>query len=126
MRKNIPILAGATLLAIILSLNSSHALAQSFGWLRGRVSDEIRNPISNAKILIKSSNAEYEVEADAKGKYKIRVPIGEYQISIKERPGFAEYKRDQVQVKSGETTVLNITPESRLYYEDCDKGLLKP
>ena len=126
MRKITLSCVGAMLLAILPPLLPTPASAQAFGWLKGKVSDEIRNPIARAQIMVKSAEAEYKIEADEKGRYRIRVPAGELRVLIKERPGFAEYRRDKVRVKSGAITVLNITPESRIHYEDCDKGLLNP
>jgi Carboxypeptidase regulatory-like domain len=101
--------------------------AKKSGRLKGMVTDNLRQPIASTRVLIKGTGKVFVVRADDKtGEYQVKLPEGIYQVSIEERPGFAAYKQDGVKVKSGESTVLDITPESRIYYEDCDKGLIRP
>lgn len=119
-------LISAVVIALFSLLNTQPALAQNAGRLKGKVTDKTGNPIAHAQIIIRRAIDKYKVEADERGNYQIRLPAGEYQVIIEERPGFAEYRRDKVLVESGGSTVFNITPDSRIYYEDCDKGLLNP
>lgn len=58
--------------------------------IEGCVTDEINNPIENAKVKISGSG--YEASTDQKGRFKIEYPPGAFDISI-EKNGYTNYSR---------------------------------
>jgi hypothetical protein len=109
-----------------LLLNAPSALAQDFGWLTGKLTDDRERPIDGTHIVVMGRKVKYELVTNDQGNYEVRLPPGVYRILVRARPGFAAYKRNKIQITSGKGSSLNITPKSVIYYNNCDKGLLKP
>ena len=116
----------AALFAVCWTLAPA-ASAHDFGRLQGKVTDNLGAPIRGTLISVKGPKGKFNVRADDDtGDYSLKLPAGKYRVFVRERPGFAAYKRANVRVVSGKSSVLNIVPESRIYYEDCQRGLLEP
>lgn len=92
----------AGLLLLILFFSAGTVAAQQ-GTLFGTVTDENREPLPGATVLLSGTN--FGTSTDANGAYELAVPAGEYTVVIR----FVGYQsfRQQVRLSGGERLAVN-------------------
>jgi hypothetical protein len=107
-------------LFVVISLLSISQLtfANNTGHLKGRVSDEMGAAISKTKIIVENGENKFESTVNENGEYDVELPAGVYRIKTEKMPGFIPYKRDNLRIRKGRTTALNV--KLRLTLDDAE------
>jgi vitamin B12 transporter len=102
MRRNI-------LLAIVILLSSTVALAQSATDIHGRVNDQRNASVTGAEVSLRSrSGAQVVAWSDGNGEYRFTgLPAGEYVIEVKAK-GFAVFTSKALHVARGQSLAHDI------------------
>lgn len=114
LRKTISLAAGLLALAVVLSLVSLSAFAQSqatTGNIEGRVLDPNEAAVPNAQVTATNQATGFEKSAntDGEGNYSIiLLPPGTYTVRVAQVTGFAPGEYQNVQVTVGSRTPLDI------------------
>ena len=91
--------------------------------LKGKVMDFTEAVIPNAQIFIQNEHDTYKIKSNEKGRFEIDLPPGRYLIRA-EIPGFVKFARAPVEVRSGQTQIINIIAEfasgAYFYYNGPD------
>ncbi|MBD0372453.1 MAG: carboxypeptidase regulatory-like domain-containing protein [Pyrinomonadaceae bacterium] len=101
-------------LLLALTLWQSSSLAQTHqpvpraeGNLKGLVSDPNEARVVGAKITLENKQYRFEAGSNDEGAFDVRLPVGEYQLTI-ESNGFKVYKK-RVRVEADKTDTINVT-----------------
>jgi len=83
------------------------ALAQSQNSIRGKVTDPLGQPVSNAKIIVRQdANEIAHTDSTADGTFDLNVPnAGRYDVEV-DAPGFAPSTVSSVFISAGKTTEI--------------------
>lgn len=99
------------LLTIVVFLAVPAVLAQNWGQLEGRITDQADDSgIPNATVLIEGTS--FGTAADADGNYRLRAPEGQYRVRVSSIGFITRYL--QVTIRRNETTRFSVTLEQDL------------
>ncbi len=99
------------ILSIILSLGILGQSESGSAAIEGSVTDANGAAVTGARLLIRNAETGLERNAvsDANGRFSARVlPVGRYSVVV-QADGFSEGRRENISLKVGETTPLNIS-----------------
>jgi len=95
------ILLGWTLLRI----DAQTQRDTSHGYVEGRIVDQTDAVVPEAKIEFRSSGSIYSAATGANGTYRIELPEGRYEITVR-KPGFC-YRRSPFRISPAEISTIN-------------------
>jgi hypothetical protein len=108
------LLAGCCLL-LTLALPQATSVAQTHspapraqGDLKGLVVDPKESRIAGAQIQVENKEHLFETRTSDEGAFQIRVPSGEYQLTIQSN-GFKPFVKKRVRIEADKTENINVT-----------------
>ena len=78
------------------------------GDLKGVALDPYESRIAGARVRVENKGRLFETETSAEGVFQLRVPSGEYQLTIQSN-GFTPFVKKRVRVDAGKTETVNAT-----------------
>ncbi len=77
--------------------------AESINYVTGKVIDTDKNPVKDAKVIIKGEPGEFEVQTDENGVYrKDDLKPGKYEVKV-DAPGYEDQKKEvEIKAEAGE------------------------
>ena len=106
------------LTSIVLLFGSQAVKGQSTGTLKGSVSDHADAAIIWAEVTVGNGKERRQIKVDENGRYKIKLPEGEYVISSQARAFFPS-KETKVKVTAGAITELKMALDVNLDHAEC-------
>jgi Carboxypeptidase regulatory-like domain/TonB dependent receptor len=97
------------LLFVFAAFISAQQLATNAGAINGKVTDQSGGAIPNVKVTLTGQDITQVFTTNSAGDYRFPdIPIGLYSLTF-EAPGFATFRRDQINVTLGFTATINVT-----------------